>query len=237
MFRMAHLQKLMLILVCAIGVARADGSELAMDLGRSAAGVAVLGGTISAASHAMGVKGNDILTMATNPTILVAGAALAFPFTTYGRSLRAQWDLWFWFNQKLVAITMADYDNDDQLCDALVKYYVYSKYPLLDAHTALGWKHYYLDWAASTIEAARNDMSDGSARAQDFDKWFEEVSAMRDAVAHAVAVIIRNPQWSQTLQVQNMANMAQAIQAQAQVMAAQAMVRPQVTVVYDKNNK
>lgn len=227
---MARLQKLMLVLVCVAGMQRTETSSLPADLTRSVAGVAVLGGTISAASYALGMKGNDILTMATNPTILVAGAALAFPFTTYGRSLRAQWDLWFWFNQKLVAITMADYDNDDQLCDALVKYYVYSKYPLLDAHTALGWKHYYLDWAASTIEAARDDMSDGSARAQDFDKWLEEVFAMRDAVAHAVAVIVKDSRWSQTLQAQNMANMAQAMQAQA-------MVRPQVTVVYDNKNE
>ena len=157
------------------------------------------------------------------------GLVIGCATTTYGRSLRAQLNLWCIANKRLDAIVTAEYENDAQLTAALEKYYLSSAFPLISAKVALSNKLSGLTQAAGLIEAALEDLSDDAERARSYNAWLDDVYAMRAHVVYAANVIENDPRLPEMLEAnarvlaaQAHQNLAKAHQDQANAQAVQA---------------
>lgn len=226
---MVHSRKIMLFVVC-IASSRISQATLTNTLARVTGGITVVAGYKIAnemISHNARLQDVNVTDIVTNPSTVLAGIAVSLPFSTYGRSLRAQWNLWWWTNEKLLAVAMEDYDTDAQLVDALSRYYACSKYSLIEAHEELASKCWYLERAISLIEAVIDDLPEDSDRAEECEEWLDDVCALRDRVQHALTAIAKDPRWVELLKAKNMEIMNQI------------MSRPSVNthVVYNFNKK
>ncbi len=123
-----------------------------------------------------------------------AGFLIGSATTTYGRSLRAQWILWWFTSKDLIAIVSAEYEDDAQLTAALEKYYLSSVvYPLVGAKIVLSNNLNSLTQAAELIEAALEDLSHDAERARSYNAWLDDVYAIRAHIMYAANVIENDP--------------------------------------------
>lgn len=138
------------------------------------------------------------------------GATAGLGSTTYGRTLRAQWNLWWWTSKDLVAIAMDEYENDAALVSAIEQYYLNNTFPLISAKISLANKLSDLQHAAELVQDALEDLEEESLRAQELDAWLDEIYTMRAYVVHAANAIEKDPRLPAVLEAFNKRNIADA---------------------------
>lgn len=155
----------------------------------------------------------------------VLGAGIGLGYTTYGRTLSAQWQLWWWTSRDLVAITMAEYENDAQLINRLERYYISATFPLIQAKIELAYKIDALDRAANTIEDALEDITPDSTRAQDLRAWLSQIYTMHNCAVRAAMIVERDPRLPAMFEAYNRREEAKALTQAANAMMLEASAK------------
>lgn len=144
------------------------------------------------------------------------GAATGLLQTTYLRTLRAHWTMAsVKSNQRLIDLTMNEYENDAALIAALERYCIGYTYPLVIAHRELAYLLECLNDAAWLIESALADIDQDSLRAEDLNDWLDEIYTMRTHVAYAVGAIDKDPRILTLIDAQNRIDQTNALWADA----------------------
>lgn len=154
------------------------------------------------------------------------GGVVGLMKTTYLRTLRAQWKVW-WSDssQRLLDITMNEYETEAQLVAALEHYFAAHSYPLVAARRALSDKHYYLQGAANLIEKALEDIADDSLRAEELNDWLDEIYTTRAHVAYAIKVVEKDPRLLALTDAQNRLDQTGALWADATARVLAAVIK------------
>ncbi len=148
----------------------------------------------------------------TNQSTLMAGAILGFPFTTYGRTLRAQLNLSM-LDEKLMSVVIDYYASDADFTQALEQYCIRSKFPLMQAYEKLASQHYYLVTAGDLLESVLEDIAEDSDRAEAIEDSLTDIYAMRASIEYALNMIRNDAQWSAQLVGKNAEDMTRAMAA------------------------
>lgn len=122
------------------------------------------------------------------------GAAVAFPFTTHGRLLRAQFNM-YWVDQKLMAMAMKTYATDAALIDVFEQKYVASKYCLIMAYENLAKQFNYMESAVDLIECVLAEISDDPAQTASLKEWLADIVKMKTRVAYILNIMRNDPRW------------------------------------------
>jgi len=240
-------QRILAIALISISSMQIANANIAKDTGRivagtamGAAGYAAIATTLKAGMAFVTWKPMNITNLSPEATrfFALAGGTIGACTTTYGRTLRAQWDVWFWQSSKeLIAITMNEYENDTQLVDALQHYYLAYSYPLVAAKRALSGKLSCLNSAASLIEAALEDIDENSIRADELNDWLDEIYTIRAYVAHAAKVVEKDPRLHAMMEAQNRIDQTQAAKSDANAHWADALGRIVAAVILSDTKK
>ena len=120
----------------------------------------------------------------------VIGGVVGLSKTTYGRTLRAQWNVW-WSDssRRLIEITMREHEDDEELIEALESFYTAYPYPLVAAKRDIAYKFLLLQEAAELIEKALEDIEEDSLRAEELNDWLDEIYTVRAHIMYAAHAI------------------------------------------------
>lgn len=154
------------------------------------------------------------------------GGTVGLMKTTYLRTLRAQWDVW-WSNssQRLINIAMREYETEEQLVAALEHYCAAYAYPLATAKLELSDKLSCLQDAADLIEKALEDIADDSLRAEELNDWLDEIYTMRAHVTYAIKAVEKDPRLLTLMEAQNRIDQTNALWADALAQVAAAAIK------------
>jgi hypothetical protein len=220
-----HLLALSLVTLCSgahASIAK-DTSRVVVGAGVGAAGMATLQATWNAA--AAFVVQDSTLFPGIDYTLVrgcgLMGATVGLLKTTYGRTLRAQWNVW-WSksNKELIALTMNEYESDAQLVNTLERYCIGHTYPLVAAKRELSFILAHVNAAARLIEDALEDIEEDSLRAEELNDWLDEIYAMRAHVGYAINAIDKDHRLITLMDAQNRIDQTNALWADAIAHAA-----------------
>jgi hypothetical protein len=140
------------------------------------------------------------------------GGTVGLMNTTYLRTLRAQWDLWWSSSsERLINIAMREYETEEELVAALENYFTAHAYPLVAAKRELSAKLVCLQDAADLIEKALEDIADDSLRAEKLNDWLDEIYTMRAYVTHALKAIEKDTRLLTLMEAQNRIDQTNAL--------------------------
>jgi|GEM_PF-3103218 hypothetical protein len=210
-----------------------DTSRVAVGAGIGAAGFAALQATFNAAmafvyQDSKLFPGIDYRLVRLSAVI---GGTVGLWKTTYARTLRAQWNIWWSRSSKeFIALTMNDYESDAQLVNALERYCVGHTYPLVAAKRELSYILAHINDAACLIEETLEDIADDSLRAEELNDWLDEIYTMRAHIAYAVNAIDKDPRILTLMDAQNRIDQTAALWADAVAHAAVATTSRNINI-------
>jgi hypothetical protein len=169
-----------------------DASRVAAGAAIGAAGMAAAQATFNAAKafvyqDSTFLPGIDYRLMRLSALV---GATVGLCKTTYIRTLRAQYNMWFSrSSNQLIALAMNDYSSDAELVNTLERYCIGYDYPLVTAKRELSSILAHMNSAACLIEQALEDIDQDSLRAEELNDWLTEIYITRTHIAYAVDAI------------------------------------------------
>ena len=213
MFLMIRSRALIMVVVATFGMHKVHAS-ITGDLTHLAAGVGIVSGckVVQQLFENREINFTNLKGIITDQSTLVVGAMLGFPFTTYGRTLRARLNLWM-LDEKLMFVVMEYYASDADFTQALEQYCIRSKFPLMQAYEKLASQHYYLVTAGDLLESVLEEIPEDCDRAESIEDSLTDIYAMRAIVEYALNMIRNDAQWSTQLVGKNAEDMTCAMAA------------------------
>jgi hypothetical protein len=217
---------LTLVTLCSVAHANVtkDASRVAVGAGIGAAAYVTAQATLNAAvafvandsKYFPGIIDDKLMRLSA-----LIGGTVGLAKTTYVRTLRAQWHVWWsQSSNQLIALAMNDYASDAELVKVLERYCIGYTYPLVAAKRQLSSILADANNAARLIEKALEDIDQDSLRAEELNDWLDEIYIMRAYVAYAVDAIDKDPRILTLMDAQNRIDQTNAIWADAFAHAA-----------------
>lgn len=197
-----------------------DTGRIALGAGIGAAGIALVQVTLNAA-EAFVENDSTLFPGAIDNKLIrffaLIGGTYGLLNTTYARTLRAQWNVW-WSrsNKDIISLVADNYGTDAQvLITKLERHFMADSYPLVAAKRKLSMIFADASTAIQLIEAALEDIDQDSLRAEELNDWLDEVYATREFIAHALEVIDKDPRIMSLMDAQNRIDQTNALWANA----------------------
>lgn len=208
-----------------------DAQRVALGAGIGAAGIAAAQATLNAAKSFIYQDSQLFPCIDYRLTRLWAllGATVGLCKTTYIRTLRAQYDMWFSYTQnELITLATHDYASDAQLVNALERYCIGYDYPLVAAKRELSFILEHMNSAARLIEQVLKDIDQDSLRAEELQDWVTEIYISRAHIAYAVDAIDKDPRILTLMDAQHKADQVRNKAAQANALWLDALAHTAV---------